>query len=42
MIFKNCIPVTNYKSEANNVEIDNTKDISIVMPIYKLIEYSDN
>ena len=33
---------TNCKSEINNTEIDNTKDIDIVMPMYNLIEYSDN
>ena len=26
----------------NNIEIDNAKDIDIVMPMYNLIEYSDN
>ena len=26
----------------NNTEIDNAKDIDIVMPMYNLIEYSDN
>ena len=33
---------TNCKSEINNTETDNTKDIDIVMPMYNLIEYSDN
>ena len=42
VIFKNCAPFINCKSEINNIEIDNTKDIDIVMPMYKLIEYSDN
>ena len=40
--FKNCAPFTNYKSEINNTEIDNARDIDIVMPMYNLIEYSDN
>ena len=26
-------------SNVNNAQIDNTKDIDIVMPIYNLIEY---
>ena len=26
----------------NNTQIDNAKDIDIVMPMYNLIEYSDN
>ena len=29
-------------SEINNMQIDNAKDIAIVMPMYNLIEYSDN
>ena len=40
--FKNCAPFTNYVSEINNTQVDNAKDIDIVMPMYKLIEYSDN
>ena len=39
---KNCAPFTNSISEINNTQIDNAKDIDIVMPIYNLIEYSDN
>ena len=42
VIFKNCAPFTNCISEVNNTQIDNAKDIDIVMPIYYLIEYSDN
>ena len=42
VIFKNCAPFTNYISEINNTQIDNAKDIDIVMPMYNLIEYSDN
>ena len=40
--FKNCAPFNNCISEINNTQIDNTKDIDIVMPMYNLIEYSDN
>ena len=40
--FKNCIPFTNCISEINNTQVDNATDIDIVMPMYKLIEYSDN
>ena len=32
---------TNYISEVNNTQIDNAKDIDIVMSMYNLIEYSD-
>ena len=40
--FKNCAPFINCISEINNTQIDNAKDIDIVMPMYNLIEYSDN
>ena len=42
VIFKNCAPFTNCISEINNTQIDNAKDIDIVMPMYNLMEYSDN
>ena len=42
VIFKNCAPFTNCISEINNTQADNAKDIDIVMPMYNLIEYSDN
>ena len=42
VIFKNCAPFTICISEINNTPIDNAKDIDIVMPMYNLIEYSDN
>ena len=42
VIFKNCAPFTNCISEINNTQIDNAKDIDIVMPMYNLIEYNDN
>ena len=41
VIFKNCAPFVNCKSEINNAEIDNAEDNGIVMPMYN-IEYSDN
>ena len=42
VIFKYCAPFTNCISEINNTQIDNAKDIDIVMPMYNSIEYSDN
>ena len=42
IIFKNCPPFTNCISKINNIQIDNAKYIDIVMPMYNLIEYSDN
>ena len=41
VISKNCAPFTDCQSKINNVDIDNAKDIDIVMPMYNLIEYSD-
>ena len=40
--FKNFAPFTNYISEINNAQVDKAKDIDIVMPMYNLIEYSNN
>ena len=42
VIFKNCAPFTNCISKINNTQVDNARDINIVMPMYNLIEYSDN
>ena len=42
VIFKNCAPFTSCISKINNTQIDNAKYIDIVMPMYNLIEYSDN
>ena len=42
VVFKNCAPFTNCPSKINNTQVDNAKDIDIVMPMYNLIEYSNN
>ena len=42
VIFKNCAPFNNCKSKIDNTKIDNAEYIDIVMPVYNLIEYSDN
>ena len=42
VMFRNCAPFTNCISEINNTQIDNAEYIDIVMPMYNLIEYSDN
>ena len=39
---KNCALFTNFISEINNTQVYNAKDIDIAMPVYNLIEYSDN
>ena len=40
--FKNYAPFTNCISETSNTQVDNAKDIDIVMPMFNLLEYSDN
>ena len=42
VIFKNCAPFTKCISEVNNMNVDDAKDIGIFMPVYNLIECSDN
>ena len=42
VIFENCTPFTECKSETNNTQVDSAKYIDRVMPMYNLIEYSDN
>ena len=40
VIFKNYGSFTDCISEINNTQIDNTKYIDLVMPMYNLIEYT--
>ena len=40
--FKNCAPFINFINEINNTQIDNAKDVDIVLIMYNLIEYCDN
>ena len=42
VIFKNCAPFTDCISEINNTQIHKAKHIDVVMPMYNLIEYSNN
>ena len=42
VIFKNCAPFNNCISKLNNTQIDNTEYIDVVIPMYNLIEYSNN
>ena len=37
IIFKNCASFTNCICEINNKQIDNARDIDIVMPMYNLL-----
>ena len=40
--FKNCAPFKECRTEINGSFVDKTKHINIAMPMYNLIEYSDN
>ena len=42
VILKNCEPFTNCISRINNTQVNDAHDIDVVMPMYNLIEYSDN
>ena len=42
MIFKNYAPFTDCISKINNTQVDNAEDIDVVMPMYNVMEYSDN
>ena len=41
-VIKKCAPFTDCISEINNTQIDNSKYVDVVMPMYNLIEYSNN
>ena len=40
--FKNCAPFKECRTEINETFVDETEHINIAMPMYNLIEYSDN
>ena len=42
VIFKNCAPFIECTSEKNNTQIDYSKKLDTVMPMYNLIEYNNN
>ena len=42
VISKNCVLFTNCIRRINNTQVDDAHDIHVVMPIYNLIEYSNN
>ena len=39
---KNCAPFSGCISKINNIQIDNAEDLDIMMPMYNLLEYSNN
>ena len=40
--FKNCAPFETCRTEINETFVDNAEHINTAMPMYNLIEYSDN
>ena len=42
LALKNCAPFTKCNLEINDEHVDTAENLDIVMPMYKLIEYSDN
>ena len=41
-IFQNCAPFTDHISKINNTQIDNAKDLDVVIPTYNFIKYRKN
>ena len=42
LALKNCAPFTKCNLEINDEHVDTAENLDIVMPMYNLIEYSDN
>ena len=42
VIFRYYVPSIDCISKINNTQIDNSKDLDVVMPMYNLIEYSND
>ena len=42
LALKNCVPFTKCNLEINNEHVDTAENLNITMPMYNLIEYSDN
>ena len=42
LALKNCAPFTKCNLEINDGHVDTAENLDIVMPMYNLIEYSDN
>ena len=40
--FKNCATFTKYITHINDEHVDGTHNLDIIIPMYNLIEYSDN
>ena len=42
VVFKNCAPVTRCATHINDEHFETVENLDIVIPMYNLIEYSDN
>ena len=42
LALKNCAPFTKCNLEINDEHVDTAENLDITMPMYNLIEYSDN
>ena len=42
VVFESCALFIKCMSKINNTEVDNAEDLDIVMPMYNLLEYSEN
>ena len=42
VIFNNCAPFTKCISKTNDTDIGHAQDIYMIIPMYNLMEYSDN
>ena len=42
VISKNCAPFADCMSEINNTQVDNAKDLNVLIHMYNLQEYTDN
>ena len=42
VVYKNCVPFNKCRTEINETFVDEADFINITMPMYNLIEYSDN
>ena len=38
MIFENCTPFTDFITEVNNTQVNDTQQFDVVMPMHNLIE----
>ena len=41
-MFKNCMVLTKCIRKTKNMQVDNAKDPDVVIPVFDLLEYSDN